>query len=250
MLDKLLAKIGIGNASIDLTLTERTVSPGSEVGAEIHVTGGKVEQDVQYIELELETRYLVETDEGTAYEDYEIDRSKVTSTLKIIPDTNETYETTLQVPLETPLTYGDADVWAEADLEISGALDAETKASLNVEPTERMQALFDAAEELGLSMHTADCEADRSSRYVSRRPFVQEIEYKPRGGPFASDLDELEFIFDPRQDELMVFVEVDKNAGLLGELADADEQKTQFSLRDGDVDTAVDKLETAITDNI
>lgn len=250
MLNKILAMIGIGNATVQLHLAERTVTPGSEVEAEIHVTGGNVDQEVQYLELEVETQYLVETDEGTRYEDVTISKTKVADRFTITPDTDDVYDTTLEIPRTTPLTYGDASVWVESDLDISGGLDAEDKTGLTVEPTDRMQAVFDAAEELGLSLHTADCEADPHGRYVSNRPFVQEFEFKARGGPYAGDLDEIEFIFAPRPDELTVFVEVDRSAGLLSELTDTDERKTQFTLTDADTETAVDKLETAITETI
>ncbi|MEA5388808.1 sporulation protein [Haloarculaceae archaeon H-GB11] len=190
---KVLASIGIGNASVDTVLDEETVRPGQEVKAEVHVDGGNAEQDVDRIELEVETRYLTE-DEG--YRDATVDRLHLTDGFTIEPDSQQTFETTLSIPYATPLTMGDARVWVDTDLEIPIAVDPEEEDPLDVKPTARMQAVFDAADDLGLSFRTADVEADPYGRYVGRR-FVQEFEFRPSGGEYRGDLDELEFVFDP-----------------------------------------------------
>jgi sporulation-control protein len=239
---KVLASIGIGNASVDTVLDEETVRPGQEVGAEVHVEGGNAEQDVDRIELEVETRYRTEED---GYREATVDRLHLTDGFTIQPDGQETYRTTLSIPYATPLTMGDARVWVDTDLEIPIAVDPEDKDPLEVNPTERMQAVFDAAEELGLSFRKADVEADPYGRYVGRR-FVQEFEFRPSGGEYRGDLDELEFVFDPTADSLTVYVEVDRRGGLLSELADTDERNTQFSLADADRSTARRKLRDAI----
>ena len=144
---------------------------------------------------------------------------------------------------------GDAKVWIETDLEISMAVDPEDRDHLDVRPTDRMQAVFDAAEDLGLSLYTADCQADPYGRYVGRR-FFQEFEFRPQGGEFRGSLDELELIFDPSEEALTVYAEVDRRGGLLSELSDTDERKTSFSLAQADRQQAREKLERAIRQNV
>jgi sporulation-control protein len=244
---KYLASVGIGNASVDTVLSESTVRPGDAVPAEVHVTGGSAEQDVNYIELEIETRYRTEED---GYREVTVGTARLTDGFTIAPDTDETYETDVQVPYETPLSMGDAKVWVETDLDISMAVDPEDKDHLDVQPTDRMQAVFDAADRLGLSFYEADCEADPHGRYVSNRRFFQEFEFKAKAGRFASDLDEVEMVFAPSADELAVFVEVDERGGLLSEMAGTDERRTRFSLASADVDAAAESLERAITENV
>jgi sporulation-control protein len=42
---KVLASIGIGAATVDTVLPSQTVTPGETVPADVHITGGDVEQD-------------------------------------------------------------------------------------------------------------------------------------------------------------------------------------------------------------
>lgn len=241
---KVLASVGIGNATVDTVLAEDAVRPGDEVAAEIRVEGGNAEQEVDRIELEVETKYL--TDEN-GYRDATVDRLHLTDGFAIEEGQTETYETTIQIPYATPLTMGDARVWVDTDLEISMAVDPEDEDPLDVRPTDRMQAVFDAADDLGLSFRKADVEADPYGRYVGRR-FVQEFEFRPSGGEFAGDVDEVELVFDPTPDALTVYLEVDRRGGLLSELADVDERTTSFSLERADRERARDRLRRTVGD--
>ncbi|WP_255151449.1 sporulation protein [Halorarius halobius] len=238
---KVLASIGIGNATVDTVLPSETVTPGESVDATVHIEGGDAEQAVDRIELELETRYL--TDDG--YREGTVDRLVLSEGLDIEPDTSETRDVTLEVPYHTPVTLGNVRVWVETELDISLAVDPEDTDPLDVQPTPRMQALFDAAEQLGLSLRSADCEADPYGRYVGRR-FYQEFEFRPSGGPFAGDLDELEFVPDPGPDALDVYVEVDRRGGLLSEMAETDESKTSLSVTATDADRVADQLRETV----
>ncbi|MFC7141234.1 sporulation protein [Halosimplex aquaticum] len=238
---KILASVGIGNATVDTVLHDQTVRPGESVDAVVQVEGGDAEQTVDRIELDVETRYRGE--EG--YEEATVDRFHLTDGFTVEPGESTSYETALSIPYATPLTMGDASVWVDTDLEVSMAVDPEDKDRLEVRPTERMQTVFDAAEDLGLSFRTADCEADPYGRYTDRR-FVQEFEFRPSEGPFRGELDELELVFDPSPEALTVYAEVDRRGGLLSELADADERKTSFALPEADPDAARSQLEGTI----
>jgi sporulation-control protein len=241
---KVLASIGIGNATVDTVLPSTTVTPGETVEAEIHVAGGSAAQEISAIDLELETKYA--TDDG--YREATIDRLRLTESLTVEPDQQETLTTDLEIPYHTPVTLGRADVWVETELEIDLAVDPEDRDHLDVRPTPRMQAVFDAAEELGLTFRSADLEADQYGRYVGRRSFVQEFEFRPQSGPFTGDLDELELVTVPGPDELTVYVEVDRRGGLLSELAETDERKTQFTL--ADERRATERLRRTIEEHI
>jgi sporulation-control protein len=238
---KVLASVGIGNATVDTVLDEATVRPGERVGAEVRVEGGDAEQQVTRIELEVETSYR--TGDGTG--ETTIDTFHLRDGFVVEPGERATYETAVDVPYETPLTMGDASVWVETDLEIPVAADPGDEDALAVEPTRRMQAVFDAAEALGLSFRSADCEADPRGRYV-RRSFVQEFAFRPSGDPFCEEVDEVELVFDPGPDALTVYVEVDRQSGLLSELADADESTTSVSMPDADAALARRRLRDAI----
>lgn len=239
---RILASVGIGNASVDTVLPSTTVTPGESVDAEIHITGGSVEQEVRAIDLEIETRYA--TEDG--YSEVTIDKVRLSDGLTIQPDRDEVHPVTIDIPDTTPVTLGNVDVWVETELEIDMAVDPEDKDYLDVQPTPRMQAVFDAAEELGFTFHSAECEADPYGRYTSGQRFVQEFEFRPQGGQFAGDLDEIELVFVPSDEELTVFLEVDRRGGLLSELADTDERKTRFTVRDERPSQVTEKLRQVI----
>jgi sporulation-control protein len=236
---KVLASVGIGNATVD-TVLPATVTPGETVEAEVQVDGGEAEQTVDRIELELETRFR--TEDG--YREGTVGKLVLSDPFTIEPDASAVRTATLEVPHHTPVTLGDVQVWVETDLEVFG-VDPEDRDYLDVEPTARMRALFDAAERLGLSLRTADCEADPYGRYGSD-PFVQEFEFRPTGGPYAGQLDELEFVTVPGPDALTVAVEVDRRGGFLSELAETDESHTSLSVTSTDPDAVVDDLRAAV----
>lgn len=144
------------------------------------------------------------------------------------------------------MTLGKVDVWVETELEIDMAVDPEDKDYLDVRPTDRMQAVFDAAEDLGFTFRSAECEADPYGRYTSGRPFIQEFEFVPQSGAFVGDLDEIELVFAPSREQLTVFLEVDRRGGLLSELTDTDERKTQFTVTDESASAVTETLRSVI----
>ncbi|WP_435180815.1 sporulation protein [Halorussus sp. AFM4] len=239
---KVLASVGIGSATVDTVLSSTTVTPGETVDAEVHVSGGSAEQEVGAIRFELETRYA--TEEG--YRETDVDRFTLTEGLTVEPDQEETRSVQIEIPYGTPATLGNIDVWVETELDIDWAVDPEDKDYLDVQPTPRLQAVFDAMEELGFSFRSAECEADPYGRYGSGHRFVQEFEFRPQSGPFRGDLDEVELVARESADELTLFVEIDRRGGLLSEMAETDESKTSLTVRDADVATVRDDLERAI----
>ena len=239
---KVLASVGIGNATVDTVLPSTTVTPGETIDAEVNVSGGSTEQEVGAIRFELETEYA--TEEG--YAEGDIDRFTLTEDLTIEPDAEETRTVSIEIPYGTPVTIGNVDVWVETELDIDWAVDPEDRDYLDVEPTPRLQAVFDAMDDLGFSFRTAECEADPYDRYGSGHQFVQEFEFRPQTGRFRGDLDEVELVAGENADELTLFVEIDRRGGLLSEMAETDESKTSLTVRDADAATVRDDLERVL----
>jgi len=239
---KLLASVGIGNATVDTVLPSTTVTPGETVEAAVEITGGNAEQDVGAIRFDLETR--IRTDDG--YTDVDVDRFTLAESLTIEPGAEETRPVDVDVPYHTPITVGNTRVWIETELDIDRAVDPEDTDYLDVQPTPRLRAVFDAMDELGFSFRTADCEFDPHGRYTGGRRFVQEFEFRPQSGPFAGDLDEVDLIARPAAEALTLFVEVDRRGGLLSELTDTDERATSATIESADVGTVREQLRSLI----
>ena len=239
-----LASIGIGNASVDTVLPSSTVTPGETIDAEVRISGGSAEQEVGAIRFEIETRYR--TEDG--YEETDVGRFTLTEELTIEPGQDETRDVEIEIPYGTPVTVGDAEVWVETELDIDWAVDPEDKDRLDVQPSPRLQAAFDALEELGFSFYSTDCEADPYGRYTSGQRFVQEFEFRPQSGPFSGDFDEVELVAKESADELTLFVELDRKGGLLSELADADERKTSLTVTDADSEQLREEFRSILSD--
>ena len=235
---KVLATVGIGNATVDTVLASETVRPGEAVGAEIRVEGGNAEQEVRRIDLEFETYY--HTDDGRR--EGTVDTARLTDGFVIEPDASRTIDTRVEIPWGTPLTLGGVDVWLETELDVTG-VDPEDEDYLDVWPTDRMRAVLDAVEALGLSLHTAKNEEVPGWGHGR---FVQEFEFRTSGGPFAGDLDEIELIFDPTPERLTVAVEVDRRGGLLSELTETDERRDSLVVETADADAVERDLRQVI----
>lgn len=212
-----LSRIGIGAATVDTKLPS-TVTAGESVDATVEVVGGDSEQEIEELYFALETRYERDEGQGTAV----IDRHQLTEGFTIAPDEERSFDVTLDVPRETPITVGRTDVWVETGLDVDWALDPDDTDYLSVEPTGRMQAVFDALDSLGFDLRTARPEATPGGVFATGVPFVQEFEFVPRSGAYRGDLDELEVLFEPGADALGVRLEVDQRGGMLTELSDMD----------------------------
>ena len=51
MFKKLLAKVGIGAATVDTRLNQDSFVPGDIIDGEVHITGGDIEQEIKKIHL-------------------------------------------------------------------------------------------------------------------------------------------------------------------------------------------------------
>lgn len=238
-----LSRIGIGAATVDTKLPS-TVTAGESVDATVEVVGGDAEQEIDELYFALETRYERDEGHGTAV----IDRHQLTEGFTIAPDEERSFEVTLDVPRETPITVGRTDVWIETGLDVDWALDPDDTDHLSVEPTDRMQAVFDALDALGFDLRTARPEATPGGVFSTGVPFVQEFEFVPRSGAYRGDLDELEVLFEPGADALGVRLEVDQRGGMLTELSDMDldERFEQLTVTTTDAAAVEDQIRSIL----
>ncbi|MDS0258159.1 sporulation protein [Haloarcula sp. S1CR25-12] len=213
MFDNVLASVRIGAAEVDTLLETDTVRPGETLPVRVVVDGGKVDQDIEAIELELETRR--ERDEAT--DEYDISTHRVTGPFTIEAGEREVFESEIPIHHETPVTTLDAKtnrakVWIDTDLEIDRAIDADDTDYLQVAPTEPMAAMLEAVERAGhrLSKVTVDTDTIATKDAQAQLPVDQEIEFKPTGSRSYSEL-ELHFI--PREEVTHVLLEFDHSIG-------------------------------------
>jgi sporulation-control protein len=243
----ILSRVGIGSASVD-TKVPSTVTAGETIEAVVEIEGGSSEQTVESIHLALETRYEKDEGRGTGV----VEKYRLTDGFTIEPGEEWTETVSLEIPRHTPITVGRTDVWFETGLDIDWALDPDDTDYVEVQPTDRMDRVFAALEELGLELRTAYPESASSGPFSGGRVFVQEFEFVPSGGPYRGDLDELEVVFEPTDGALDVLLEVDRRGGLLTEMSDLgiDERFERLTVADQSTAEIVDQFRMAIDRNV
>lgn len=222
---KSLASLGIGAAKVDTLLQRDVLIPGESLPVAIHVKGGKTEQAIDNINLFLCCRYEEEVKSSRGDGEHRTEKVHQTCTLTtwslpyaftIGADEERQFEVELDLPLNTPITIGDAKVWLETHLDIPMALDPKDKDILTVRPEPLMDGVFTALEQAGLRIRQVECEAADGFAL----PFVQEFEFVPVSGPFHGRWRELEVVAYRDSDGLQLWFEIDRRLhGLTGMLS-------------------------------
>lgn len=222
---KTLASLGIGSANVDTIIHQEVLIPGQKVLVTVEVTGGATAQQIDNIDLKLCCQYKKEVKRNR-------DNSSQTQIIKqthvladwslpyafmIEPKQERKFEIELDLPLNTPVTIGEAKVWVQTGLDISLGLDPTDKDPVTVRPEPLLDGVLTALETEGLRIRQVECE------YVKGfdLPFVQEFEFVPFDGPYHGRWRELELITHRKNDELELWFEVDRRhqGGVLGLLS-------------------------------
>lgn len=251
MFKKLLAKVGIGAATVDTRLYNDALVPGEIIEGEVYITGGDVSQDIDDIYISVVTQYKREVEDNTVTEECKLLKYCLSERFSLQPKEKKIIPFSFPIPEETPLTIGNQPVYLRTGLDISTAIDPKDTDYIQVYPHPLMQLVLDALENLGFQLYKVDCEYN--SHFGGRYPFVQEFEFRPIG-KYQGYLDELEVIFSLYSDELEVFLEIDKRArgfgGFLAEAFDMDERYIRFQVTPDYLDASRGELVTMIDEII
>ncbi|AYA76709.1 sporulation protein SpoOM [Bacillus sp. Y1] len=251
LFNKVFASIGIGSATVDTKLEKDVFVPGEEIRGIVQIKGGKLEQLIDDIYLNLHTTYLRESDDKKHIVKGDIERFRLIQSVTI--GANETKEIpfVIRVPFDTPISIGRTKVWVETGLDIKNAVDPSDKDYINVVPNRLMKGVLDTVADLGFRLREADCE-ELPYRKRRRLPFAQEFEFVAVSGSFRGKLDELELIFFPQSDEQMdLALQIDRRArglgGFLAEALEMDETNIHLSIHSSDLPSLKSKLESIIS---
>jgi sporulation-control protein len=251
MFKKLLAKVGIGAATVDTRLYNDALVPGEMIEGEVYITGGDVSQDIDDIYISVVTQYKREVEDSTVTEECKLLKYCLSECFSLQPKEEKVIPFSFPIPEETPLTIGNQPVYLRTGLDISTAIDPKDTDYIQVYPHPLMQAVLDALEHLGFQLYKVDCQYN--PHFGGRYPFVQEFEFRPVG-KYQGSLDELEVIFSLYSNALDVFLEIDKRArgfgGFLAEAFDMDERYMRFQVTPDYLDDSVGELEATIDDII
>jgi len=239
-LKKTLASFGIGSAKVDSVLQQEVLYPGQKVNIIVHVYGGAQAQEIDNINLNLCCQYIKEVPVNPdkqnsnhtrrVHQTYSLAKWSLPYAFEIGPGETRDFDVELDIPLNTPITIGDAKVWLETGLDISMAIDPTDKDILTVRPDSLLDGIFTELEEQGLRIRQVECEAVDGFEL----PFVQEFEFVPTTGPFHGRWRELEIVAHRNDTELQLWFEIDRNRdgakGMLASLLGIGQLKRQLVL--------------------
>jgi sporulation-control protein len=214
---KLLASVGVGNAKVDTVIDHPILKPGGTLTGNVHIKGGDVAQQIEAIELALETIAEREGDDFDTNHKATILSSQLSEALTIQPGEQKAIPFQIKVPIDAPLTrIGKMNLglplWLKTSLDISLAIDPSDEDPLAIEPNAAQSRVLAAMDQLGFRLFKADLEFGHIPG--SRLPFIQELEFYPGPG-FKRHMNEVELTFVGRDNDMDVLFEVDrKTTGL------------------------------------
>lgn len=196
-LKKTLAKVGMGNASLEIVLPDDAGRQGQRMAAQLVVTGGEVAQSVDVITLAIRCDYMgweqVRTN-GEQGQKHRRRRKTHTLVTCALPDAftiaageTRTFDVSVDLPNVTPLSLDDDKVWLEARLDIPMAKDVVAKASLTVKPDAAFNAVLDTLEGVGFRIQTVK----REEVERGPLPFRQLLTLAPVEGRFGDHFRQL-----------------------------------------------------------
>lgn len=231
---KMLTSVGIGSAKVDTVLHSPQFVPGDVMEATVYLRGGSSDQEINDIYFRIYCDYYAEAGDSEYKTKAMLIEHKLHERFVLPAGAEEEIPVHLELPYQTPITVGHTRVWVQTGLDVSGAVDPADTDHINVVPDQYAGALFAAVEDLGFVLSEAKCEQTR--KRFNGMPFVQEFEFKPRGGQYYRRLDELEVILFPHEHGVEAMLEIDRRArgfsGFISEMLDTDEMRVRLNIDD------------------
>lgn len=248
---KALASIGIGNAKVDTIIESTEVFPGGTLVGKVTMEGGKAEQQVNSIYLELLTDTLFyETREVVTreYEDYDGDgdvdhvhenvdteeresnrslrvfKLDLAENFALQPGERKEFPFEMHIPIHMPVSFLRSRSRLATGLDISMAVDPRDTDTVEVSPCSRLSVILEAMNSLGMSL--SDCVTEHCED-IDPHNFLQMLEFEPGGPPFYGRVDNIEIRPIPEEHTVRLYIETDKRgrgvSGWFSELMNNDQ---------------------------
>jgi sporulation-control protein len=117
MFEKLLAKVGIGTATVDTRLYADLLAPGEILNGEVNITGGNVSQEIEDIYLYVAPQYKREIEDSTVSEEHTLVQYRLCEHFSLQPQEQRSIPFSIQLPYETPLIGGNQAVYLHTGLD-------------------------------------------------------------------------------------------------------------------------------------
>jgi sporulation-control protein len=203
---RLKARFG-GGTTIDAVVRTPVAVPGHPVEGVVEVVGGEFEQEISYVEMVLQARVEVETDDGEHDADKRFAGQRVTGPFTLSPGEHRSLPFSFLLPLQTPFTVlgphelPKVRVGLRTELEIARSTDKTDLDPLRVAAPPVADRICSALERIGCRFLRSDLEASRVPG--AEMPFVQEVEFAPPPGLNTAEV-EVVFLAGPHATDVLL----------------------------------------------
>lgn len=231
--DKVMASaFGVGATKIDTVVHSRNLMPGGNIQGVCKIYGGKVEQYINKIAINVFTSYSKESGDSVISESECIQTHYLKVEKTINPKEIHEVEFNFILDRRVPVTMHKSKVWLSTRLDIESGIDSSDRDYLNIGYNNYMKNTIDAIMGLGFSIREIENEYCRAK--LNGLKFVQEFEFVPTRGYFKGRLDELELVFVPGNQSVDMLLQVDRKVrgftSFLSESMGLDETNLRFTI--------------------
>jgi sporulation-control protein len=202
MWKKLLSKLGVGAAKVDLVLHRPHVRLGEKLEGEFLIEGGAVEQQIRKLEVELQL--TVQADEKAYRRTVAV--IPVAPSFTVQPGERKVLPFSYVLPLHLPITRHNVRYTFVTRLDIADGADAFDQDAIHILPPLALEKLFQAFAKLGFREKP-------SSGKISA--YGQEFAFFPTN-MFQGTVQEVEFFALIEEEGVRLYLEVDVWSGLAG----------------------------------
>ncbi len=213
MLEKMLASMGIGAATIDLEIPNPQVEPGESLKGTVKISGGSVEQEVKKIEISLMLKSSYYEKKQSRILNKEVSSVIIAEKMVITPGYEEVIPVSFEIPFarNMPISRGRTRYYLQTKADIRKAIDPVDHDDILVIPNTYLKMFFDAMATLGFheKKHSGDFDG-----------VLQEFSYDPTTF-FAQELEEIRVYAKVKKSEMDLTIKMNKkNRGLIENLVD------------------------------
>lgn len=179
--DKFLPALGIGGATVDTRLADNAVTAGAILRGDVCIRGGKAEQEIKDIVLILKAEYVQRMSGETTLKQVEdLVKIRVAQNLTIKPKQETCLPFEMRIPLSTPVSLFEENVWLHTDLDVLWAVASEDRDYIDIQPHPYMKKILDVLD--GPMNFVLKSIETKDFQYVSKTPdYTQIFVYLPQG---------------------------------------------------------------------
>lgn len=204
MFKKMMAKLGIGSAKVNLVLDHKEYELGEKVEGRFIIEGGSVPQSVNKIDVDFLLAIRTKKQEYTRV----IDRIHISGPFTIGASEKKEIPFFYELPKGLLLSSHTISYFFITNLDIAGGVDSLDRDYIDITPPWRLKNMMAAFEELGFR-------EKHDSR--SFNGYTQEFEFSPTSF-LREEVEEIEFIVAIEEEQIRMLLEVDLYAFGRGEV--------------------------------